>query len=186
MKMTFNLVVDTTTGTFEITNTETGETKSVKTKKTSKKTKDENHNPQIILEDNKYKFNSAAVKLMNISPEDRVDIKYEKENKKFIPIIGKDSAFGTANGNRVTKTLTVSYRGKANEELRQYGTIFEVKPHPTKEGLFKLIGDAPELPTSEDVDLPDDDPEVDLVDDDINLEDLVDDADDLTSNDFSF
>lgn len=180
MKMTFNLVVDTTTGTFEITNTETGETKSVKT---SKKTKDENPNPQIILEDNKYKFNSAAVKLMNISPEDRVDIKYEKENKKFIPIIGKDSAFGTANGNRVTKTLTVSYRGKANEELRQYGTIFDVKPHPTKEGLFKLIGDAP---ISEDVNLPDDDPEVDLVDDDINLEDLVDDADDLTSNDFSF
>ena len=80
MKMTFNLVVDTTTGTFEITNTETGETKSVKTKKTSKKTKDENPNPQIILEDNKYKFNSAAVKLMNISPDDRVDIKYEKEN----------------------------------------------------------------------------------------------------------
>ena len=185
MKMTFNLVVDTTTGEFEITNTETGEIKTCKaikkksTKKISKS--DENPNPQIILEDNKYKFNSAAVELMKLNPDDRVDIKYEKRDGILRPVIGKDEIFQTSKGNRITKTYTVSYRGKANAELAQYGNIFAIKKHPKTDGLFILIGtkDLAAVPTSEEVELPSDTAVIDF-------EGFVDDDSELQASDFSF
>lgn len=104
MKLTFNLVVDTSTGEFEVINTETGETKSVKaeTKKrtSSKKKKDDDPTPKITLEDNKYCLNSAAVDLMGVEPDDRLDIKMEKQGKLLIPIIGTNEAFGTKAGKK--------------------------------------------------------------------------------------
>lgn len=111
-------------------------------KKTTKKkaSKDESSEPQIILEENKYTLNSAAVELMGVEPDDRLDIKFEKKGKGFIPIIGTNEAFGTKAGNRLTKTFTVSCRGKANEELHNYGTIFTLVAHSTKEGIFIMNG----------------------------------------------
>ena len=163
MKLTFNLIVDTSTGEFEVTNTETGETKSIKAevkKKTStRKKKDEDPTPKITLEDNKYSLNSAAVELMGVEPEDRLDIKMEKQGKLLIPIIGTNEAFGTKAGNRLTKTFTVSCRGKANDELSKYGSVFVIEPHPEKDGLFIMKGDkdVPEPPTAdENVEIPED------------------------------
>lgn len=162
MKLTFNLVVDTSTGEFEVINTETGETKSVKVetkKKITKKKKDSDPTPKITLEDNKYSLNSAAVELMGVEPEDRLDIKMEKQGKFLIPIIGTNEAFGTKSGNRLTKTFTVSCRGKANDELSKYGSVFVIEPHPEKDGLFIMKGDkdVPESPTAdENVEIPED------------------------------
>lgn len=163
MKLTFNLIVDTSTGEFEVINTETGETKAIKAevkKKTStRKKKDDDPTPKITLEDNKYSLNSAAVELMGVEPEDRLDIKMEKQGKLLIPIIGTNEAFGTKAGNRLTKTFTVSCRGKANDELSKYGSVFVIEPHPEKDGLFIMKGDkdAPEPPTTdENVEIPED------------------------------
>lgn len=163
MKLTFNLIVDTSTGEFEVINTETGETKAIKAevkKKTStKKKKDDDPTPKITLEDNKYSLNSAAVELMGVEPEDRLDIKMEKQGKLLIPIIGTNEAFGTKAGNRLTKTFTVSCRGKANDELSKYGSVFVIEPHPEKDGLFIMKGDkdVPEPPTAdENVEIPED------------------------------
>ena len=72
-------------------NTETGEmtTKCIKrtvdksnfevseaaARKTAKKTKkEESSSPQLILEDNKYYLNSAAIELMGVTPDDKLDI----------------------------------------------------------------------------------------------------------------
>lgn len=193
MKLKFNIVVDTTTGEVEVINEETGEIKETKVKKSStkktKKVKEESSTPQLILGDNKYNLNSAAVELMNVSPDDRIDIKYEKNKGVFTPIIGKDDVFGTANGNRLTKSNTVSCRGKAHDKLAEYGTTFEIKPHSEKEGLFILVGDKEQevLPNSEDIVLPeDDDISIDLTDDDVDLSDLIDESEDLTADNFKF
>lgn len=193
MKLKFNIVVDTTTGEVEVINEETGEVKETKVKKSStkktKKVKEESSIPQLILEDNKYTLNSAAVELMNVSPDDRIDIKYEKNKGVFTPIIGKDDVFGTANGNRLTKSNTVSYRGKAREKLAEYGNVFEIKPHSEKEGLFILVSNKEQevLPASEDIVLPeDDDVSIDLTDDDIDLSDLVNESEDFTTDNFKF
>ncbi len=182
MKLTFNLSIDTTTGKFEIVNTSTGEVKTVSVpKKSSKKIKDESTNPQLILMDNKYGLNSAAIKLLNVQPDDRLDIKYE--GSSLVPVIGKDEAFGTKCGNKLTKGYTVSYRGNANKVLSKYGSVFDIVPHPSLEGLFILKGDKEPDPISgdENVSLPE------TVEDlGINLEDLVADSNETEISSFDF
>lgn len=166
-KITFQITVDTTTGEVEVVNTETGEVKETKTKKTTSKKskKEESKEPQLILEDNKYSLNTAAVELLGVEPEDRLCIKYKKIGKKAVPVIGTEDAFNTKGGNKLTKTNTVSCRGKANEELSTYGTVFTLSENPDGTGTFILTGDkAPETPvvTDEAVDTEDEDIRKDL------------------------
>lgn len=112
-------------------------------KKATKKTKkEESSSPELTLEDNKYCLNSAAVELMGVTPDNKLDIKYEKNGSTMVPVIGTDEAFGTKGGNKLTKSNTVACRGSKNEELSKYGRVFSLTPHATKEGLFVLTGDA--------------------------------------------
>lgn len=94
--------------------------------------------PKLYLEDNKFRLNSAAVSIMNLGIDDKVDIKYENG----LPVIGTDNSFGTKGGNKVTKSNTVAYRGKKNEELSKHGNEFTLVAHPSKEGLFVLTSDS--------------------------------------------
>lgn len=80
-------------------------------RKTSKPKKDESSEPTLILEENKYCLNQAAANLMEVEPDCKLDIKYERRGKETIPVIGTDTAFGTKQGNKLTKSLTVACRG---------------------------------------------------------------------------
>lgn len=178
---------------------ETGETVTVDrkvinddlkpTKKSSSKKKDDDPVPKITLESNKYCLNAAAVELLGVSPDDRLDIKMEKQGKKFIPVIGTNETFGTKSGNRLTKSFTVSCRGKANEELSKYGEVFTLTPHPSKEGLFSLTGDK-EPPVVEDApDVTEDTTTEDINLEPADLEGLVDndgDSTEISAGDFDF
>ncbi len=143
-KLKFEFTIDTNTGEFSVVNTDTGEVKTVSIPKkvTKKIKKEESSSPQLILEDNKYCLNSAAIKLMGVTPDDKLDIKYEKRGRTMIPVIGSDETFGTKGGNKLTKSNTVACRGSKNEELSKYGHVFEITPHDSKEGLFILTGDS--------------------------------------------
>lgn len=116
----------------------------VDTKKasTSKKVQkqDNSTEPIVILEPNKLVLNSKAVEMLQVCEDCRVDIKYGKKDKKSIPLIGTDAAFGTKSGNRLTKSNTVSYRGANNTKLASYGTTFKLEP-TENEGIYYLIGD---------------------------------------------
>ena len=100
--------------------------------------KEESSNPTLVLEDNKYCLNQAAINLMGVNPDDKLDIKYEKQGKVMVPVIGTDEVFGTRSGCRLTKSHTVSCRGSKNTELAKFGTEFTIVPHSSKEGLFIL------------------------------------------------
>lgn len=113
-----------------------------KKKKTTKKIKEVIEEmasePIITLESNKLIFNNKAIADLELAYEDRVVIKWEKEDKHMIPVIGKDIAFeeeGT--GNKVTKSNTITYKGKANEILADVGTEFTIQP--IKDGIWKLV-----------------------------------------------
>ena len=158
MKLTFLLTVDTENGSFDIVNQETGEVKSVEIPKTAakktttrKKKEDESSEPQLILEENKYKLNSAAIELMGVEPEAKLNIKMRKINKVMTPLLGTDEAFNVKSGNRLTKSFTVACRGANNEALAAYGTVFTLEANPDGTGTFILHGDkAPEtLPEDE-------------------------------------
>lgn len=174
---------------------EEGSTKKAEPKTTSKKKSKsslpESDEPLIVLEDNKYILNQAAVDLLGATPEDRIDIKYEKQGKLLKPVIGINEAFGTKGGNKLTNSLTVSCRGKANETLSEYGSRFTLTPHANKDGLFMMIGDKviaePEACEEINVDSIDDEPKEDIPLD-INLEDMVQDkleGDTITKFDFT-
>lgn len=117
---------------------------SEKKKTTTKKVKDvvtEMATDAIItLETNKLIFNNKAAADMSLNYEDRVVIKWisEGQGKKMIPIIGTDISFeeeGT--GNKLTKTNTIAYRGKANAVLAELGNEFTIESYA--EGIWKLI-----------------------------------------------
>lgn len=83
-----------------------------KPKKKSTSVKNESSEPKLILENNKYQLTQAAVDLMGVEPDDKIDIKYEKQGKNITPVIGSDETFGTKQGNKLTKSLTVACRGR--------------------------------------------------------------------------
>lgn len=114
-----------------------------KTSKSSGKSStkvDNNPEPIVTLDSNKLILTQGAVDLLQVCEDCRVDIKYEKKDKKAVPIIGTDAAFGTKTGNKLTKSNTVSYRGAANEKLSAYGTVFRLEP-TKNEGIYYLVGD---------------------------------------------
>jgi hypothetical protein len=163
-KVLFTYEQDDETGEVKVINREVINEDLPKAKKTSSSKKsakkaDENPNPELILEDNKYVLNSAAVELLGVEADDRIDIKMEKQGKIRVPVIGCNTAFGTQGGNRLTKSNTVSYRGKNRDLLAEYGTVFSFK-ETDKEGIYQLIGDKP-LPEEKE------DENVQIVDEDV-------------------
>ena len=183
MLIDFKLCYDDEAGKFVALNVETGEirdfaptTAKKTTTRSSKKKVDENPNPQLTLEDNKYSLNTAAVELMGVEPEAKLCIKMKKIDGSMTPIIGTNEAFKVKDGNRLTKSFTVACRGANHDALAAYGTIFDLEANPNLEGTFILKGDKGPVIVhdeniSENVEIPED-----L--DNINLEGLADDTPD--------
>jgi len=144
-KVLFTYEQDDETGEVKVVNREVVNDDLPKAKKTSSKTTkktDEDPEPKVTLEDNKYSLNAAALTLLGVEADDRIDIKFEKREKGRVPVIGNNVYFGTQGGNRLTKSGTVSYRGKNHDLLEEYGTVFTLKA-TDKEGIFEMIGDKP-------------------------------------------
>lgn len=120
---------------------DTAKTASKASKSSSSKKVDESPDPIVTLDSNKLILTQGAVDLLQVCEDCRIDIKYEKKDKKAVPIIGTDAAFGTKAGNKLTKSNTVSYRGAANEKLSAYGTTFRLEPTKNT-GIYYLVGDA--------------------------------------------
>lgn len=98
-----------------------------------------NEKPEIRLEDNKYHINNAAMALLGVVAGDRVDIRYQVIDNVETPVIGNQSVWGDKNGNKITKSQTVSFRGSNNEQLARYGNVFGLQEIGS--GLFKLTTD---------------------------------------------
>ena len=146
-------------------NTETEEVSNVKVvgstekkKTTTKKAKDivvETATEAIItLEANKLVFNSKAVELLEVEAGDRVNIKWmpltKAKNSELIPIIEKGDE---ENGNKLTKSNTIAYKGKANTVLAEKGSEFTMVAHG--EGLWKLVSTSDEITSPENTTLED-------------------------------
>lgn len=190
-KVLFTYEQDDETGEVKVVNREVVNDDLPKAKKTSSPKKsakkaDDNPNPELILEDNKYCLNAAAVELLGVDVDDRLDIKFEKRDKVRVPVIGCNTAFGTQGGNRLTKSNTVSYRGKNHDLLEEFGTVFSFRG-TDKEGIFELIGDKPIPTQSEDENVKIVDEEVEEIGRPEDLVGIVDgDATELNADDIDF
>ena len=118
----------------------------------------------LFLYDNKYKLNDAAIELLGVSSGDRLTINYQIVDGINFPIIGSDTVWGgNSNGNKLTKTGTVSYRGQANDLLSKFGTEFSLIPYIKQEGLFTLVSNTSNVEIDSNVVLPNNEEEQDLV-----------------------
>ena len=137
----------------EFVDTETGETtvdsreflddsvKASKPKTTRSKKKnewDDDPTPLVIREDNKLILNEAAIKVLDAREGDRINIKMQVIDRKRYPVIGSSDTFGDKGGNLLTKSHTIRYSGKNNEELAKFGYIFVMEDHPKNDSLFIL------------------------------------------------
>ena len=189
-KVLFTYEQDDETGEVKVINREVVNDDLPKAKKKTsapKKSKaDENPEPELILEDNKYCLNTAAAELLGVEAEDRIDIKFEKRDKVRVPVIGCNTAFGTQGGNRLTKSNTVSYRGKNHDLLEEYGTVFSFK-ETDKEGIYELVGDKPIPEEKEDENVKIVDEEVEEIGRPEDLVGIVDgDATEINADDIDF
>ena len=146
-------------------------------RKTSKSKKEESLEPLLTLEDNKYCLTQAAVDLMGVEPNCKLDIKYEKRGKETVPIIGSDEVWQTKGGNKLTKRLTVACRGSKNQELSKFGKEFTLIPHDKKEGLFILQNESTKIEIDDEIEDLQDLEEAISLPVDIDLQDLIDDSD---------
>lgn len=112
-------------------------------KETKKKTTSsvlEGSEPRLQLNANNFALNQVACDLLKIGAGDTVHINYPKKEGRYVPVIGSSEAFGVKAGNKLTKTLTVSFRGAANAKLAEFGTNFELI-ESDRPGIFYLKGD---------------------------------------------
>jgi hypothetical protein len=120
--------------------------------------------PIVILEENKLVLNSKAVEVLGAEWEDRISVIYQKHEDKLVPVIGKDEVFGCKSGNKLTKSKTVSCRGKANTKLAEHGTEFKLIP--LNNDTFIMDGGV-DIPYVEDSKKKHVDPKIKVVEDDI-------------------
>lgn len=125
--------------------------------------------PKLVLEDAKYNINQAAADALGVEVGGTLHIHYRKNGKVMAPAIGTSETLGVKAGNKLTNSLSVSYRGANNEKLAEYGSEFEFVS-TDKPGVFWLVGDKSVLPDPEDLDTVEIDDTIELD----SLNDLVD------------
>lgn len=73
----------------------------------------------LLLKDNKLILDPSLVKKLKAEPGDRIEIGYRERDGLLRPIISIGE-----NGNKLTKSNTVSFRGVQHNTLAQFGSNF--------------------------------------------------------------
>lgn len=82
----------------------------------------------ITYKDNHLVFDKDAITMLDLKADDRIEIRYWNESPTVTyPVVGHIDAFGDCEGRRVTKKLTVSFRGQQAQVLAIYGTSFSLE-----------------------------------------------------------
>ena len=81
----------------------------------------------ITLRDNRLFIDKEAAELLALAPDDRIEVRYWNDGPNEVtPVVGRIDAFGDCEGRRVSKKMTVSFRGQQAQVLQIYGTEFEL------------------------------------------------------------
>ena len=87
----------------------------------------------LLLKDNKLILDPSLVKKLKAEPGDRIEIGYRERDGLLRPIISIGE-----NGNKLTKSNTVSFRGVQHNTLAQFGSNFWAKED---NGIIEHEGD---------------------------------------------
>lgn len=92
----------------------------------------------VSVNNGKLCLTKAAVELLGVTTGDKIAINYwTQDNETTFPLIGKAELFADKdNGNRLTKSNTVSFRGMQEDILLEYGKFFKIEPFNK---YFKMV-----------------------------------------------
>lgn len=149
-KLTLELI-DKETGEIITKEATLGDFKDVvkSTPRTKKPKTDNEPIPMLHVLDGKIQMNTKAQELCGFEPEQKIAIELEKKGRTLTPIMFESDS----KGNRLTKTYTISCRGKKRDDLLAYGDTFEVIAIDDRPGHFKLKGNV-EQPEDDIIDIP--------------------------------
>lgn len=94
--------------------------------------------PYVEVLNNKLQLNDVAITTIGAKFGERISINYWTENNEnTFPVIGLSESFTDGNdGNKLTKSGTIAYRGSQRETLLKYGDLFKVEAF--KDKMFRL------------------------------------------------
>ncbi len=96
---------------------------------------------KLNLTDNKLVLTPSIIELIGAEVGDRIAINYVSKGDDYVPVVSKSTVFGDPEaGNKLTKSLTVSFKGKQAKSLEQYGKEFDlIKDESLSEGVYLLV-----------------------------------------------
>lgn len=131
------IVIDFNAETQEVVSVTVGNSeKKVPTVKKNKE-KEINDTVTATLEGNKLIVSPKLAELLSVAEGDKLVIRYKQDGEFIEPFLGPPAVFGEEEGNKLTKGLSISFRGDQNAALARFGSIFEVED--MKDGSVKLL-----------------------------------------------
>lgn len=93
----------------------------------------------LRVDDNKIELTSSAVNKLGAIAGDRISVNYwTVDNQTTYPIISKSEVFTDgADGNKLTKKGTVSFKGQQRTSLLKFGSMFTFSEFKDKNGEVK-------------------------------------------------
>lgn len=90
----------------------------------------------VEVDENKLNLTSEAINKLGVVAGDRISVNYWTENNQTTyPIISKSDVFTDgADGNKVTKKGTISFKGQQRASLLKFGSLFTFSEFKDKNG----------------------------------------------------
>lgn len=90
-----------------------------------------------VLESNKLIITPALATLLKVKEGDRLIIRYKEDGEFIEPFLAPPSVFNEEGGNKLTKGLSISFRGDQHSALSRFGNQFEIQD--MGDGSIKLL-----------------------------------------------
>ena len=98
-----------------------------------------NNKATVEVKENKLVISPKAVSLLGCAVGNRISIQYyQQSNELTFPVIARSSVFADEdNGNKLTKSNTVSFRGFQRDILLRYGSTFSLEQF--NDEVYRLV-----------------------------------------------
>lgn len=98
-----------------------------------------NKSYDLLVDENKLELTSSAINKLGAIAGDRISINYwTVDNQTTYPIISKSEVFTDgADGNKLTKKGTISFKGQQRTSLLKFGSLFTFSEFKDKNGEVK-------------------------------------------------
>lgn len=98
-----------------------------------------NKSYDLLVDENKLELTSSAINKLGAIAGDRISVNYwTVDNQTTYPIISKSEVFTDgADGNKLTKKGTVSFKGQQRTSLLKFGSLFTFSEFKDKNGEVK-------------------------------------------------